>query len=158
MGGDAASAVLRRGLLWLAALSCAGIGVELAADRHWTQPVQFVAWGALVAVGVALVMVAWRPTRASLRLARLLLIVVMLCAVLGIWEHVYANYDAGGLDFEYADTWDSLPETQRWWLAISKTVGPSPPLAPAALAQASLAVLLATLRHPALASGDRRRR
>jgi hypothetical protein len=148
--GDAASPILRRGLLWLAAVTGAGIGVELAADRHWTQPVQLVAWAALGVIALALLLVAWRPTWWKLRLARLLVIIVMVSAIWGIWEHVYANYDAGALDFEYADVWDGLTEPTRWWLALSKTVGPSPPLAPAALAQAGLAVLLATLRHPML--------
>jgi len=147
---DTASPVLRRGLLWLAAITIAGIGVELAADRHWTQPVQLVAWMALGAIALALFLVAVNPTRPKLWLARLLVIIVMLSAVWGIWEHVYANYDAGGLDFEYTNTWDGLAESTRWWLAVTKTVGPSPPLAPGALAQASLAVLIATLRHPML--------
>jgi hypothetical protein len=148
--GDTASTVLRRGLLWLAALTNAGIGVELPADRHWTQPVQLVAWAALGAVALALLLVARRPTRRKLRLARLLAIIVMFSAIWGVWEHVYANYDAGVLDFAYVDTWDGLTEPTRWWLAVTKTVGPSPPLAPGALAQASLAVLIATLRHPML--------
>jgi hypothetical protein len=148
--GDTASTVLRRGLLWLAALTSAGIGVELAADRHWTQPVQLIAWAALGAVALALLLVAWSPTRRKLQLARLLVILVILSAIWGVWEHVYANYDAGVLDFAYVDTWDGLTEPTRWWLAVTKTVGPSPPLAPGALAQASLAVLIATLRHPML--------
>jgi hypothetical protein len=148
--GDTASTVLRRGLLWLAALTSAGIGVELAADRHWTQPVQLIAWAALGAVALALLLVAWSPTRRKLQLARLLVILVILSAIWGVWEHIYANYDAGVLDFAYVDTWDGLTEPTRWWLAVTKTVGPSPPLAPGALAQASLAVLIATLRHPML--------
>ena len=45
-----AAAVLRRGILWLAALTTAGLVVELAAERHWTQPVQFVAWGAVIVI------------------------------------------------------------------------------------------------------------
>jgi hypothetical protein len=40
---------------------------------------------------------------------------------------------------------------------VSKTVGASPPLAPGALAQAALAVLLATVGHPTL-RGDSGRR
>jgi hypothetical protein len=147
---DSASPLLRRGLLWLGAITTAGIGVELAADRHWTQPIQLVAWGAVGMVVVALALLAWTPSRTRIRLAQILAVVVMLSAVWGIWEHVAANYDAAPLDFHYTDTWDNLPETTRWWLALSKTVGPSPPLAPGALAQASLCVLLATLRHPAL--------
>ena len=154
MSTDAAAPALRRGLVWLAALTTAGLGVELAVERHWTQPVQFVAWGAVGVIVIAIAIMAWSPSRGRLRLARILAVVVMLSAILGIWEHVEGNYDAGPLDFQYADTWDGLSEASRWWLALSKTVGPSPPLAPGALAQAGLCVLLATLRHPALRQLD----
>ena len=146
---DGGSALLRRGILWLGALTTAGLGIELAAERHWTQPIQLVAWGALAVIVVAIALLIGRPSRGRVRLARILAVVAMLSAVLGIWEHVEANHDAGPLDFQYADTWDNLPDSTRWWLALSKSVGPSPPLAPGALAQAGFCVLLATLRHPA---------
>jgi hypothetical protein len=156
MSADVASPVLRRGLLWLAALTIGGIGVELALERHWTQPIQLVAWGALLVIAIAAVLVAWAPTRTNLRLAQILAVIVILSAAFGVWEHIEANYDAGPLDFHYTDTWDSMSEMSRWWLALSKTVGPSPPLAPGALAEAGLCVLLATLRHPALQAPARR--
>jgi hypothetical protein len=150
----AAAPVLRRGLLWVAALTTAGIAVDLAADRHWTQPMQLVAWGALAAIALAIVLVTRATSAARLRLARVLVVVVMFSALVGVWEHVASNYDAGELDFEYAGSWESRSEPARWWLAATKTVGPSPPLAPGALAQASLCVLLATLRHPVLAPSE----
>jgi hypothetical protein len=141
--------LLRRGLLWLAGLVVVGIAVELAADRHWTQPVQLIAWAALLLTGVAAVLVG-RPTRTRVRVARALAVLVILASVIGVWEHVESNYDAGELDYVYADAWGALSEPNRWWLAVSKTVGPSPPFAPGALAQAALCVLLATVRHPTL--------
>ena len=101
-------------------------------------------------MAVAIALLARVPSAGKVRLARILAGVVMLSAVLGIWAHVESNYDAGPLDFRYTDSWDGLTDASRWWLALTKTVGPSPPLAPGALAQASLCVLLATLRHPAL--------
>ena len=147
---DSASPLLRRGLLGLGALTCAGIGVELAVEHHWTTPTQAIAWVALGVVALALALLVKAPSRARVRVAQVLAAAAMVSAVWGIWEHVESNYDAGELDFRYTDTWASLPESTRWWLAVSKTVGPSPPLAPGALAQASLCALLATLRHPAL--------
>jgi len=149
---DTAAPALRRGFLWLGAASLIGITVELAVERHWTQPVQFVAWAAVVIAAVALMLAAWSPSRTRLRGAQILAALVIICALFGIWEHVEANYDAGELDYRTADTWETTPEATRWWLAISKSIGPSPPLAPAALAEASLCVLLATWRHPALRS------
>jgi hypothetical protein len=137
-------------LLWLAGLADAAILLELGVERHWTQPIQLVAWVAVAAVGVAIALVARSSSGGRIRLAQALVALVMLSSIFGIWEHVYANYDAGPLDFHFADSWDGLSEADRWWLALSKTVGPSPPLAPAALAQAGLCVSLATLRHPSL--------
>jgi hypothetical protein len=147
---EAAAPLLRRGLLGLAGLTILGLAVELAVERHWTQPLQLVAWAALAVGGLAAALLLGNPSRSRVRLAQILAIVVMLSALLGIWEHIEGNHDAGGLDRNYMDTWDDLPSTTQWWLAISKTVGPSPPLAPGALAQVGLCVLLATLRHPAL--------
>ncbi len=147
---DPSSPLLRRGLLGLGALTTLGIVVELGLERHWTQPLQFVAWVAAGTLAVAIVLLIRAPSRARVRLARVLAAAVVLSAALGIWGHVYANYDAGPLDQRYTDTWERLPEATRWWLALTKSVGPSPPLAPGALAQAGLCVLLATLRHPAL--------
>lgn len=144
-----AASLLRRGLLWLAGFTIAGLLVELAAERHWTQPTQLIAWAALGVGALAIGLALGRPSPARVRLARVLAIIVTLSALYGIWEHVESNWDAGPLDRNYMDTWDSLPATTQWWLAISKTVGPSPPLAPGALAQVGVCVLLATLRHPA---------
>jgi hypothetical protein len=145
--------LLRRGLLGLAVLTTAGIAVELAVERHWTQPIQLVAWAAVALAAVATALLFGSPSGGRVRLARILAAVVLVSAVLGIWEHVEANYDVAPLDYRYADSWDSMIEPARWWLAISKTVGPSPPLAPGALVQAALCIVLATLRHPALARG-----
>jgi hypothetical protein len=150
---DHAAPLLRRGLLALAGLTALGIAVELAADRHWTQPLQLVAWGALVALAAAIALLVGRATPRRIRLARLLAAAVLISAVLGIWGHVHANYEAGPLDFQFAESWDGLDEATRWWLALTKTVGPSPLFASGALAQAALCLLLASLRHPALGAG-----
>jgi hypothetical protein len=142
--------LLRRGVLGLGALTTLGIVVELGMELHWTQPLQFVAWVAAGAVAVAIALLTRAPSRARVRLAQGLAVAVVLSAALGIGAHVYANYDAAPLDRRYTDTWESLSEWTRRWLALTKSVGPAPPLAPGALAQAALCVLLATLHHPAL--------
>jgi hypothetical protein len=147
---DRSACLLRRGLLGLAALTTLGIAVELAADRHWTQPLQLVAWGASVVLAAAIALLLGSTTRRRTRVAQFLALAVLLSGALGVWAHVAANYEAGPLDFQFADSWDSLAEATRWWLALSKTVGPAPPFAPGALGQAALCVLLATVRHPAL--------
>jgi hypothetical protein len=155
--GDLLAPRLRRGLLWLAGLTSAGIAVELAVERHWTQPGQLIAWGALAALLVAIALVGRGPSARRVRIVRVLAGLVMITSLVGMWQHVAANYDAGPLDFRFTSVWDSLPELSRWWLAVSKTVGAAPPLAPGALAQAALAVLLATVGHPALRPRPERR-
>jgi hypothetical protein len=141
---------LRRGLLWLAGLTIAGLAVELALERHWTQPVQLIAWAALAIAAGGLLLMLWSPSARQVQVARILAILVMVSALFGVWEHVESNWDAGPLDRNYSDTWDTLSSTNQWWLAITKTVGPSPVLAPGALAQVGLSILLATVRHPSL--------
>jgi hypothetical protein len=150
---DLAATSLRRGLLGLAAVTVVALAVELAVERHWTQPPQLIAWIALAVTALAIGLVSVRPSPRRLRIARVLAVAVMLSAALGIWQHVAANYETGPLDFRYTDTWDTLSEATRWWLALSKTVGPSPLLAPGALAQAGFCVLLATFGHPRLVEG-----
>ncbi len=152
---DTASARLRRGLLYLAAISLLGTAVELAAERHWTQPVMGLAWGALAVAAGAVALLAGSPSAKRVRLARVLSLVVMAVAVVGVGVHVYSNFDAGPLDQHYGAAWESLPLAARWWLAASKTVGPSPPLAPGVLAEVALCVLLATVQHPALGRQER---
>ena len=150
MRADATPALLRRGLLGLAALTTLGITLELITERHWTQPVQFVAWGALGLLAVAIGLLWGQPTRTRLRVAQGIAAVVVVSAAIGVWQHIVANYDAAPLDYRYAQTWEGMSALSRWWLAARKGVGPSPPLAPGALAQAGFCVLLATVRHPVL--------
>jgi len=86
-------------------------------------------------------------------LVGVLAVVAVMGAVYGIYQHVLANYHAGPLDFRYESRWATMSAGSRWWAAISESVGPSPTLAPAVLAQAAACLLFATLGHPALASG-----
>jgi hypothetical protein len=151
---DDSIVLMRRGLLALAGITTLGIAAELAVERHWSQPVQLVAWGAVLALAIATMLIAVAHGRVWVRTGQLLAVVVILSAGLGIAEHVYANYDSGELDRRYSSTWGSLSEWRRWELAMTKTVGPSPPFAPGALAEGALAVLIATIGHPALARGD----
>jgi hypothetical protein len=138
-------ALLRRCFLALAAAGIVGTAVELALSRHWTSAVQLIPWYALAVLTLALVLAVARPGPRTLRAVRLLAVLVMLSAVLGVYEHVLANYHAGPLDFVYTERWPTMSATSRWWAAITESVGPSPTLAPAVLAQAAACLLFATL-------------
>ena len=140
----------RRMFLGLAALALAGTAAELAIGRHWKTLIQEIPWLGIGLATIALLLLLVRPSRGRVWLARLLAAGVIVVAGVGVWEHVAANYDAGTLDFRYADTWASMSWFSRWRIAATGGVGPSPVLAPGILAQAALCLLAATFRHPAL--------
>lgn len=141
--------LFRRLLLAFAVLLVAATAVELAMERHWNSFVQQIPWGGVTVMVVAIALACIRPGRPSLMAARLLSVAIIALSLYGIFEHVRANYDAGPLDFRYANTWATMSEAGRWLRAATKSVGPAPVLAPGILAQAALCVIAATLRHPA---------
>jgi hypothetical protein len=148
------AAVLSHGTLGLAGVAVLGTAADLAAERHWQTPVQLVAWAALVMLAVSQLLLAFRPDRrAARRAAQVLCVVVLVASVLGVVEHVAANLDAGVLDGRYSARWAELPVTWRLWYAVTKTVGPAPPLAPGALGQAALLTLLSAWRGSPIGSG-----
>ncbi|MGE0227147.1 MAG: hypothetical protein AB7I38_01485 [Dehalococcoidia bacterium] len=141
---------LRRALLALVGLGLLGTAVELVLERHWDGVEQLIPWPFLAAGVVSFALLVARPGRGTVQLARVLAAALFVGASIGVWRHVAANYDAGFLDFRYADRWPVMSGIDRWWHAATKTVGPAPVLAPGVLAQVGLALLFATFRHPAL--------
>ncbi|HKV20073.1 MAG TPA: hypothetical protein VJR50_13640 [Mycobacterium sp.] len=142
----------RRSLLALTVVGILATAFELATESHWNDFQQLIPWFVLAVLAVALVLTALRRRGAQL-LARTLILVVLGASIYGVYDHISANYDAGPLDYRYADTWDSLSSSQRFWYAATKQVGPSPPLAPGVLAQTALLLLIAGfLRKPQAAS------
>lgn len=143
--------VLRTSLLAVAGISIVGIVAELLVERHWGSLVRYVPWICLAVMAWAVYALARRPTRRVVQAARVIALIVMAGAGLGIALHINENYTAAPLDFRYQDIWATMSEPERWWAAFSKSVGPAPTFAPAALAEVGLLVLVATRRHPALA-------
>jgi ABC-type glucose/galactose transport system permease subunit len=151
MGVDMDTAtVLRRGVLALAGLGIGGTTVELIFLRHWTTATAAIVWVGIVALGAGFVALIGNPSAGRVRAVRILAAVGLIVAVAGIWFHVVENLDAGPLDRAFASRWDTMSVLDQWWTAITGGVGPAPTLAPGALAEISLALLLATLRHPAI--------
>jgi hypothetical protein len=144
--------LLRRGLLLLAAVGIAGTGVELVFLRHWSSPTQLIVWPALVLLITALVLIARARSPRAIRVALGSAAAVLVVAALGVAMHVIENLAAGPLDRNYASQWQSMSLLVQLWTATTGGVGPAPVLAPAALAEISLALVIATLRHPALSS------
>ena len=149
-----AAAILRKALLVLASVAVAGTALDLATLRHWKASLQLVPWFVLAALIVAIIL-AFVPTPTAIRVARAIAVAAVMCAFFGMYEHVKTNYDVAPLDFRYTDRWATMSWSSRWWAAANKTVGPSPPLAPAALLYGALCVLFSTVRHPALRTSEK---
>ena len=156
-GDRATAAILRRALVALAAVNTAGIALELATLRHWKSPVQLIAWAAVALLGAATGVLAAGPSAGAVRAVRWLAGVVAAAAVVGVLEHVRANYSAGPLDAALGPSWDRMSPLGRLWAAGTRSVGPAPSLAPAALGFAALCLCFATAHHPALAAPPRPR-
>jgi hypothetical protein len=144
------AALLRRGLLGLALLGLGGTTVELVFLRHWSGATQLIVWPGVVALGVAMGVLVRAPSPAAVRAVRALALVALVIGVAGVGFHALENLDAGPLDRAYAATWDSLGAVRQLFLALTGGVGPAPVLAPGALGEIALAIILATLRHPAI--------
>jgi len=136
--------LVRRSLLALTVISIAATAFELATVDHWHDFEQLIPWFALavliVAVALSLFPGGWG--RAG---ARALALLVLGASVYGVIDHTLVNFDSGPLDYRFAETWETMPATQKWWYAFTKAVGPSPTLAPGVLGLSSTLLLLGSL-------------
>jgi hypothetical protein len=146
--------LLRACLTLLATFSIGATAAELAMLRHWGSRTQLVPWVCLGLLALATLGFAVRPSAQVIRSVRITCGVVALGAAIGVYFHVRENYHAGGLDAAYADKWESMSMLSRLWAAFTKSVGPSPALAPTVLLMAALCLTFATLRHPSLSGAD----
>ena len=142
-GTDAATLV-RQGLVALTAIGIFATAFELATERHWNGVEQLIPWIALAVLVVALGLL-FVPGGRGVPAARVLALLVLGASVYGVLDHVLVNYGSGALDQSYAESWNTLPTLQKWWLAVTKTVGPAPTLAPGVLGQSALLLLLASV-------------
>ena len=96
--GEAARARLD-GLHWalllITALGVAGTAVQLALERHWSEPWQIAPWVALLGIAVAIVVLLVSTNRTAVLLARVIAAIVLLISLVGFWQHFAANYEHG---------------------------------------------------------------
>jgi hypothetical protein len=131
---------LRRGLLAIMLIGCAGLLVELFLQEHTED---FKQWIPLALLGAGGLEAAWLATRgpspAALRLFSLTMLAFLVSGVLGSWFHY-----SGNAEFELERT----PELAGWPLIRAALGGAFPSLAPGAMIQLGLIGLLYTFRHP----------
>jgi len=148
--------ILRRGLVALAFLGMAGAAIELVFTKHWATVGMAMAWADIAVCLVAAVILATASSSRAVRsrrailTARWLSVAGLVLAVVGVLLHVWANLQAGPADPTLGATWATIPPLEQLWDAVTGTVGKAPSLAPGALAETSLILLLATVRHPFL--------
>ena len=142
---SSASTVLRRGVLGLTGLGIAGTAIELVFLRHWSSATATIVWIGMVALSIGFVVLLRRPSLRARRIVATLAAIALVISVLGVWFHVQENLTAGPLDRLFAARWDTMSALDQWWTAITGEVGPAPTLAPGALGEISLAMLLATI-------------
>jgi hypothetical protein len=139
---------VRLGLFTLVAVGILGAALELAFERHWQSVGQLIPWAALLALTVSLVLLALNSSPRTIKVVRWVALAVLIASAIGVFAHVSANHDMGAFDPRQADTWQTLSPLTQWWYALTKSVGPAPPLAPGMLAQSALLLLLTTLTSP----------
>lgn len=145
--GDAATAndrgsdPIRRLLLALVLVGCAGLAAELLLLEHTETTTQWLPLLVITATFISAVALLSRPTRRLLRLFQGVMVLVVLIGGLG----VYLHYD-GNTEFEL----EMDPTARGLGLVWSALHGATPALAPGALVQLGLLGLIATYRHPLL--------
>ena len=138
-----AATLVRHGLVALTAIGILAAAFELASERHWNGVEQLIPWIALAALAAAVGLLLV-PGGRGVPAARVLAVLVLGASAYGVLDHVLVNYESGALDQRYAESWDTMPALQQWWLAVTKTVGPAPTLAPGVLGQSALLLVLAS--------------
>lgn len=139
-----ANTVLQRLRTWLFILSGLMFGaivVELILNEHTETPVQWIPFVLAGLALVALVAVLLRPQRTTLRVLRAVMALVILGALLGVFEHVQSN-----LLFEL----DIRPGATVGAVLWDALKGAAPLLAPGIMAMAAVVALSGTYAHPAL--------
>ncbi len=135
---------LRAALLALVLLGVIGAAGELALARHWHDWIQMLPWVAVGGICIGLAALATRIAPATIWLARAMAALAVVFAIVGIWQHLAANYDVAPLDARYTDQWELMPESERWWAVLSGAVGPAPLLAAGMLLQMGVALAALT--------------
>ena len=89
-----AEGFLRSGLLGLGFVGALGTMLELVRVRRWSTPIRLLPWFVLAIIAAVIAVVALRPIRGAIRLARAIAVAAVAMGMFGVVEHVKANYAA----------------------------------------------------------------
>lgn len=143
--GEGAAGTLRGAMALLVVISILSVAVALAYERHWEEFWQVVPWATLVLSGLALVALVLRTSRATIRIARIVAVLVLVTALLGLWRHFDHNYVTAVMDQDYADRWEDMPVVERVWTVANGSVGHVPVPAAGALVPVGVTLWMTTL-------------
>ncbi len=129
----------------LGVISILSVAVALAYERHWGDFWQLVPWAAVVLSGLALAALVLRTSRATIRIARVVAVLVLLCALLGTWRHFDHNYETAAIDQDYSDRWGEMSVVDRVWTVANGAVGHVPVPAAGALVPVGVTLWMTTL-------------
>lgn len=131
---------LRRFLLLFTVLLFGGALTELWLVNHTEDPIQWLAFGFAILGALAVLLLLFRESRATLLIFRVCMVVVALGSLFGVYEHV-----AGNVAFQR----EIRPDSSTAQLLSSGLRGGNPLLAPGVLAVAAVLGLSATYRQTA---------
>lgn len=131
-------------MLGLLTFGLLGLATELTFLEHYEEPAMAIPFVAIVAALGAVSWLALRPSRASVRLTRVVMTLLAAVGALGVVLHYQ-----GSLEFQ-VDMDPTATASQLFWKVMHMKAPPT--LAPGAMVQLGLLGLLITYRHPALAA------
>jgi hypothetical protein len=129
-------------LLGIFLVGAGGIATELWLLGHYEELDQFIPIGLAAAGTIAILLSAFKPTPAAVRLLQAAMLVMIGSGFLGVWFHYRAT-----TEFQL----EMDPSLRGWALFAKAIVAKAPPaLAPGSMIQLGLIGLAYTFRHPAL--------
>ena len=136
---------LRRFLLILSVLLFFGALVELWLVGHTEDLIQWLPFALCVLGSMAVLLVLFRPGRATVNVLRVCMVLIALGTLLGIYLHVEGNV-------LFAQ--EIQPDSPTTELVLKGLGGANPLLAPGILAVAATVAVAATYRYPAATQNE----
>lgn len=141
MSSEHVLARIRQFLLVISAVVFLMTVTELFFLSHWSETIQILpfilsGWGL-----ITLALAYFRPSRQTMDLLRWSMIVIGLCSLIGVYEHM-----ANNLGFQT----EIQPNASAWELIMATLEGANPVLAPGILALGAMIGWTAAYRHSAL--------